>query len=317
MGGLTVMTRNLYVGTEFGPLMGATTLEEALAAVPEVYGEILGSDFAERAERIAEEVAATRPDVVAVQEAVLLRAGPADEEPTKDVLDYLELLRAALHRHGLDYEVAGSVWNIDATMPSGFPPTENLRVTDRGALLSRPGLEVSDVRTGTYEAKASMDVGGGAVPLSRGWISARVDVDSEAVLLVATHLETNQFPQAQEAQAAELLAGPLVTDLPAILAGDINAQATYAPAYRAVVDAGFTDAWIAAHGEEPGLTCCQDADLRTPDSKLYERIDLVLLRGPWKVRDVIRTGFDPSARTPSGLWPSDHAGVVATLELHD
>ena len=27
------------------------------------------------------------------------------------------------------------------------------------------------------------------------------------------------------------------------------------------------------------------------------------------------TGNDPSERTPSGLWPSDHGGVVSTLNI--
>ena len=27
------------------------------------------------------------------------------------------------------------------------------------------------------------------------------------------------------------------------------------------------------------------------------------------------TGDDPAERMPSGLWPSDHGGVVSTLEL--
>lgn len=309
------MTRNLYVGTEFVPVMSATTLEETLAAVPEVYREIMSSDFEERAEGIAAEIESERPDLVGLQEAVVLRSGPPGEEPGKVVLDHLELLQRALLRRGLDYEVVGQVWNIDATMPSGSPPTESLRITDRDVLLATPGLDITDVRTGTFQTSAEMEVGGGAVPLSRGWISAHVDVDGREALLLSTHLETNQFPQAQEAQADELLASPLATGLPTILTGDLNAQATYAPAYRALVDAGFVDAWVTAHGDEPGLTCCQEPDLRTAESKLYERIDLVMLRGPWRVVDVVRTGFEPSARTPSGLWPSDHAGVVATVEL--
>jgi endonuclease/exonuclease/phosphatase family metal-dependent hydrolase len=312
---LKVMTRNVYVGTEFQPLLDAATFEETLAAIPEVYREILASDFEERSEGIADEIAAARPDVIGVQEAVRLLSGPPEEEPTKEVLDYLGLLQAAMHRRGLDYGPVGDVWNIDATMPSGFPPTESLRITDRGVLMVRPGIDVSDVRTGTYEARAEMEVGGGSVPFQRGWISARIGLDGQEALLVTTHLETNQFPEAQEAQARELLAGPASSGLPTIVTGDLNAQATYAPAYRALIDAGFVDAWVAAHGDDPGLTCCQDADLRTPESKLYERIDLVLLRGGWSVGEVTRTGFDPSARRPSGLWPSDHAGVVATVQL--
>jgi endonuclease/exonuclease/phosphatase family metal-dependent hydrolase len=309
------MTRNVYVGTEFLPLLSATTFEGTLAAIPEVYREILASDFEERSEGIADEIAGASPDVIGIQEAVRLLSGPPDEEPAKEVLDYLGLLQAALHRRGLDHEPVGQVWNIDATMPSGFPPTENLRITDRGVLMARPGIDVTDVRTGTFEDRAAMDVGGGSVPFQRGWISARIGLDGRQALLVTTHLETNQFPEVQEAQAEELLAGPAASDLPTIVTGDLNAQATYAPAYRALIDAGFVDAWVAVHGDDPGLTCCQDANLRTPESKLYERIDLVLLRGDWSVLEVHRTGFEPSVRTPSGLWPSDHAGVVATVHL--
>ena len=44
-------------------------------------------------------------------------------------------------------------------------------------------------------------------------------------------------------------------------------------------------------------------------------LDLILFRGPFKVDDVDVVGEDPDDRTESGLWPSDHAGVVATLEL--
>src|SRR5438128_104782 len=111
------MTRNLYVGTEFLPLLLATNLQETLAAVPDVYREILASDFEERAEGVADEIAGARPDVVGIQEAVRLFSGPPDEEPTKEVLDYLGLLQAALHRRGLAYKPVGQVWNIDATMP--------------------------------------------------------------------------------------------------------------------------------------------------------------------------------------------------------
>ena len=57
MATLRVMTRNLYVGSEFAPVMSAATPEEALAAVPEVHREIVESDFASRAERVAAEIA--------------------------------------------------------------------------------------------------------------------------------------------------------------------------------------------------------------------------------------------------------------------
>jgi len=47
-----------------------------------------------------------------------------------------------------------------------------------------------------------------------------------------------------------------------------------------------------------------------------QRIDLVLYRGDLAAREMDRVGEEPADQTPSGLWPSDHAGVAATLALH-
>src|SRR5437588_3510106 len=123
MARLTMMTRNLYVGTEFGPVRGAATVEQALAAVPEVHREILGSDFPARAERIAEEIADAAPDVVGLQEAVSRRTGPLEGgDPTDVERDYLALLLGALERRGAGsvYEPVAPVGHIDVTMPSGL-----------------------------------------------------------------------------------------------------------------------------------------------------------------------------------------------------
>jgi hypothetical protein len=50
-------------------------------------------------------------------------------------------------------------------------------------------------------------------------------------------------------------------------------------------------------------------------SLLDVRVDLVLVRGGLGIGSAVRVGEDPDDRTPSGLWPSDHAGVVAGLTL--
>jgi hypothetical protein len=41
----------------------------------------------------------------------------------------------------------------------------------------------------------------------------------------------------------------------------------------------------------------------------------VLYRGGFTVREAAVVGDQVENRTPSGFWPSDHAGVVATLKL--
>jgi hypothetical protein len=55
--------------------------------------------------------------------------------------------------------------------------------------------------------------------------------------------------------------------------------------------------------------------LRNPSPTLTKRVDLVLTRGGFETVSADVLGEEPGDRTPSGLWPSDHAGVVATLRL--
>ena len=47
---LTVMTQNLYLGSSLNPALGATTGEELVAAVAEIYGTMVFTDFPTRAE---------------------------------------------------------------------------------------------------------------------------------------------------------------------------------------------------------------------------------------------------------------------------
>ena len=81
--------------------------------------------------------------------------------------------------------------------------------------------------------------------------------------------------------------------------------------------AGFVDAWVAAgHPSlgEKAATCGQRGDLANVESTLRDRIDYVWARGAHVV-SATRIGACPEERTADGLWPSDHAGVVAELEL--
>lgn len=135
--------------------------------------------------------------------------------------------------------------------------------------------------------------------------------------MVNTHLDPAS-PQVQVAQAKELLEGPGKTKLPLILAGDFNSNASGSgtQTYKNLIDDGFVDAWIAA-GKGPGFTCCQDADLLNAQSRLNERIDFILFKGNknWNAIKAKLVGEEQRDRTPSRLWPSDHAGVAAKLEL--
>jgi hypothetical protein len=77
------------------------------------------------------------------------------------------------------------------------------------------------------------------------------------------------------------------------------------------------DAWVVVHGPEGGFTAGQTELLDTfPPTKLDHRIDDVLYQ-PRGVEAVAAEviGGELADRTTAGLWPSDHAGVVAMLHL--
>lgn len=99
---------------------------------------------------------------------------------------------------------------------------------------------------------------------------------------------------------------------------DFNSKGdgTGTPTYSKIIDAGFIDAWN-IRGKGNGFTCCQAENLLNQVSLLDERLDLVLFRGDFKVKDIELVGNSQNDRTLSGLWPSDHAGVVATLKLNN
>jgi endonuclease/exonuclease/phosphatase family metal-dependent hydrolase len=99
-----------------------------------------------------------------------------------------------------------------------------------------------------------------------------------------------------------------------VLVGDFNSQPGD-PAPAKFTAAGLSDAWVKTSEGEAGLTCCQvpPDSIVNPVSKLSQRIDYVFSRG-LRADDTHLVGDTPKSRTPSGLWPSDHAGLVATLE---
>jgi endonuclease/exonuclease/phosphatase (EEP) superfamily protein YafD len=120
------------------------------------------------------------------------------------------------------------------------------------------------------------------------------------------------------AQAAEIVHGPLATALPVILTCDCNATPA-SPTYTALTGAGLKDAWAQAQPGQPGYTCCQDTSLPNallnPASTLTSRIDYIFSRGGGlKATSAQTTGAGQANRsTPSGFWPSDHAGLIAEL----
>jgi endonuclease/exonuclease/phosphatase (EEP) superfamily protein YafD len=99
-----------------------------------------------------------------------------------------------------------------------------------------------------------------------------------------------------------------------VLVGDFNSAPTGMTTMSyATVAGGFTDAYAKVNPGQPGFTCCTDIAAAT--SMPSSRIDIVFYRGGVTAQAVEIVGVDPAKRSPAGLWPSDHAGVVASLQV--
>src|SRR5262249_23549358 len=143
------------------------------------------------------------------------------------------------------------------------------------------------------------------IPFSdpRGWASIDIKMRGHRFRLVTTHLDSVS-PLIRIAQAGELLQTAANTRLPVIMIGDFNIDAASSldrsfPAYQAIINAGFTDAWRVRRGLDPGFTAHQAPNLLNPTSLLANRIDLVLVRGEFGVTDISLIGDQPADRTAS------------------
>jgi len=313
----TALSRNLYVGFDVTTVLGAQTPAEFVARATQGWLTVLASDPEARAEAWADEIAATRPDVIGLQEASLFRIDvPADgpATPAEEVrFDYVELLLGALERRGLRYAVAEEFSGADIEAPTalGF----DVRLTDRDLLLVRADarggmLEVLGSEAGAFAVNLAVPTPFGPIEITRGWVSADIRLRGRTFRVVNTHLEPFSTP-IQVAQAQELLAGPLATSLPTLALGDFNSgPGRLTPVYGMLLNAGFADAAAVA-----GLTCCHADDLRNPVPAFTQRIDLVLARGGFTPLRADVVGDEQAVRDALGLWPSDHGGPVATLRL--
>ena len=222
-------------------------------------------------------------------------------------------------------------------------------VYDQDVILARLGLATVPVRFAgcqrsaqgcNYQTLASIPIplpgGNASLRFKRGFVGVDTTVLGRSFRFVNTHLEVREIvpgnpasAAVQAGQAAELLTAlgnaPMLPNAGLIVLGDFNSSSADNPPapivspYRRLTAAGFVDAFKAEFGQASGFTCCQDGDLRNPESKLYERIDLILARPPVLTEAVRLDGRLQEQKTAPidgvRLWPSDHAGVVAKLKF--
>jgi endonuclease/exonuclease/phosphatase family metal-dependent hydrolase len=331
---LTVMTRNLYLGSSLGPALEAKTPEGFVEAVARIYATVQYTNFPQRADAIADEIQETEPDLIGLQEVTKWTTGGLNPPPG---YDFLAILEGELEARGLDYSAASIAHNANigpAPLVSETCPvvsgqfTCSVQLEDRDVILvndDTPGLTWSNPQSGRYTAQQSIESPVGPLSFDRGWASIDARLKGLPFRFVDTHLETEESPLVQQEQAAEFLAGPGKGGT-IVATGDFNSASdgSTTTSYAQLTAPGkFRDAWDEAE-LGPGSTCCQESNtpplapgaLNNPVSTLRTRIDLILSRGAARSNgdEAELVGDTPFQATPP-LWPSDHAGVVSVLHL--
>ena len=320
---ITVMTRNLYLG---GSLDAALATQSPLlipGVVSQTWAKILAANFPERAKALADEIAETQPHLIGLaggrplphSNPRRLSAGQPGCRSQVE-MDYLDLLLAELAALGQDYEIVETVLGTDVEVPDA--DGNDIRITDREVILARNDVDVFNSVGANYAVNLELNVGGEqGVPVVflRGWASVDATFEGQTVRFVTTHLEVGGAGPIQVAQGLELQEVLSTSPHPIILVGDFNSPAdgTGTATYGNLIAGGFVDAFQHANPGEAGYTCCHPEDLRSDTVELNRRIDHVFTLGMFEINNSSVVGDELEDRTDSGLWPSDHAGLVATV----
>ncbi len=338
-GGAVVMTRNLFVGAPVEMIYAPGA--DIPQAAADLWAWVQSTKYEERAAAMADEIARNRPHAVGLNEVSIFNiitpcplgppfCPPIAEVPTEQTLDFLQVLLTKLGERGVMYQPVSVTANFQGYVPMYDAQSSTglslIVLADLDVILVRHDVGWSNPQNDNFDRNLIVELAGQQLEILRGWASVDVSVNGRDFRFVTTHLEPNEpDPTIQVDQANELMdvlanwTRPGDPSLPVIVTGDMNSAAdgSDTPTYGNFIDAGYVDAWGPIR---PGYTCCQPEHLTNTRSQLDRRYDVILLKGDFGYLLPLRTavfawrvGHRLRDKTPSGLWPSDHAGVVAAM----
>jgi endonuclease/exonuclease/phosphatase family metal-dependent hydrolase len=311
---IQALSYNMYFGFDFN---------NALVSPDLAFAQYLRTDVEGRINGMAQYLATNKPDFVGLQEVVTLTLTQGTPDPGDDtrLADFQAALAAATQAAG------GPEYRVFTLTNLEFPGVINLGGTQQpfqfqvaNVILVHPDWSAQAVGNGLiFQTLASV----GPLTIRRGAHHVRATRSGTTIELFNTHLESVSDLVAA-GQAAELVqyvntqVGSAQNT--ALIFGDMNATPAD-PAYQVLAGAGWTDAFAAA-GSGSGFTCCQAGDLDNASSQASQRIDYVFVRpgtAPSAPRIVsARVVLDQRVARSDAMgqiWPSDHFGVLATIEL--
>jgi endonuclease/exonuclease/phosphatase family metal-dependent hydrolase len=300
------------------------------------------TDFTVRARLLADEIRRTSPDIVGLQEVAQWRSGPLElgevGVPNAQTVDYdfLQLLLDELNADGPLYRAEVIGLRADVESPSFIaspaePGARDVRLTMRDVILVRdtPSLRVTDEHDEVYDANLSLGVLGATFDFDRGFQWVDVRAGGRDFRVVNTHLEAFSSDLAL-AQAVQMVGEATAPDRTTVILCDCNSDpldervktqigdtVPHKAAYDLITQT-YTDQWLQWAPAEEGWTSGLNETVDEVPPSWTHRIDMVFGRtadgGPLGVDRGQVTGTELDDRDPAtGLWPSDHAGVVLRL----
>ncbi len=246
----------------------------------------------ERLRMAIRELKTLDPDIIAVQEASdSRRHGNVPEQLARALGFHIVFAPATDHIFGL--------WTLDTVVVGimGFK--------EGSAILSRFPIVASKVHK---------------LPRCQSWIEPRILLQADLSTPVGPLQVFSTHTRGDECQIERV--GQIVRDGlgagPSLLMGDFNTPETLKVLTTLRNEAGFVDAFRVANPEANGPTVFQRIEVE--QSTVTRRVDFIfLLHGRESMASVrsSRIVLDRPGRLPDGaaLWPSDHYGVLAELEI--
>ena len=242
---VTVMTRNLYLGSDVGVAMDL--IPNLSAAAQFMWDQVKKTDFNKRAPKLAAEVIAKKPDVIGLQEATIWFCKKNLFSKRTEVFNFTQQFLDATKAQGTEYVLAqkegktalNTGYSIAAvpfvTMVSDPETFQPLFGQDKAAcgfeiadaLAIRADLASKVLKVGNTEYEQTYTIVPTIMTIYRGYTWADIQIGNTPVRFVTTHLESlwdkNKVPNAA-IQVQQLINDLKVTKMPVVVMGDFNSD---------------------------------------------------------------------------------------------
>jgi hypothetical protein len=314
---LKAITFNMYYGLATDLLPEDLSIGSLSNTARSIINATSLTDFSCRVRGAAQQIVTEAPDVIGIQEGLLIAyiRDLHDRGDDVSIVDFLdELVDDIVDEGGPRYHV----FQRDNAVIQDVLAFGGVRIADRGAILVHPRFDAKLVGSLTFSnlvAISELVPGTGGFEV-RGALHVQVPFPSGTIDFFNTHLQSSGAGHTgamavREAQSQELLNWIQANRAPGgtvVLTGDLNdvpQSQTLNTLTSELVDT------YAVAGTPPGFTAYQPQTLTNPTDESTMRIDFILVSaGAVQESRVI---FNAHV-APCNLWPSDHFGVVSRFK---